>query len=1019
MKPDRKELISVLELIMITVWSSLQYVMLRNVPDDMPQFAFLFITGLLGFVLLSLIRAPKYRMIRKKTWLKGGLFALELLGFNFFLLIGSRNISPVVSSSLVSMYFIFVTPLLLLFRRKVSFRSVVAGLTAIVALLLLFDADVDALVKSPSMLELGIAAFFFATYIVSVSIFGDNEDSTALALSQLLFSVIFTGIGWLAEARITGVALTIPTDRKFWISALFIGILIRALYSVIQISAQKNVQPIKASLIFAGEIIFTLLLNPIVSKIIGVEYTTITVIQIIGSVLFLIAMLLTDDAFMSKFGYMDMQDVIYINSRGETVRGRSISRKTVNLTMIISLVALTVTIVICLGAIGNIKSTTIANSISLGQDAATDSGYALAGELEESAKSTVDFKANYAESVLWEYADTVSELAGYATSLYTHPEYRTSREAMYPLAENGGIWAMQRTLADGLNYETVREENGLLGNMEDVFAPVVKALDKITTVYIGTENGLLISYDKNSAVSAVGGECYYEFRGRPWYADTKDAGGVLFTEAYEDDFGRGLCVTCSYPVRDGNGTVRGVIGMDVLVSDLNSDLVSAGIDESESAYLLTGDGKVIASTHMETELGENHPVTVAMDSILTDASGIQSVGQNENATYVAYSTIDFTGWHLVLTSPVSKVIEPAYRIYDRINNNTLEVVDVVNNGIHSIVESCLILFAMIILTITFIVGKFSLRISKPLQQLEKDVRDMSSGNLGYRTGVETDDEIGSLATTFNAMASSLQNYIVELKDVTAKEERIASELSLARHIQASMLPSEFPAFPERDEFDLFASMDPAKEVGGDFYDFFLIDESHLGLVIADVSGKGIPAALFMSVSKALIKARTMQGGTPGEILAHVNNQLLESNEAEMFVTVWLGILDLKTGKLIATNAGHEYPVIGHSDGRFELLKDKHGLVVAAMQGVRYRDYEIQLEPGDRLLVYTDGVAEATASDMTLFGTDRLLSAVNARPFTDCKTLVGDVTDAINGFVLDAPQFDDITMLCVEYKKRME
>ena len=358
-------------------------------------------------------------------------------------------------------------------------------------------------------------------------------------------------------------------------------------------------------------------------------------------------------------------------------------------------------------------------------------------------------------------------------------------------------------------------------------------------------------------------------------------------------------------------------------------------------------------------------------------------------------------------------------IYDRINNNTLEVVDVVNNGIHSIVESCLILFAMIILTITFIVGKFSLRISKPLQQLEKDVRDMSSGNLGYRTGVETDDEIGSLATTFNAMASSLQNYIVELKDVTAKEERIASELSLARHIQASMLPSEFPAFPERDEFDLFASMDPAKEVGGDFYDFFLIDESHLGLVIADVSGKGIPAALFMSVSKALIKARTMQGGTPGEILAHVNNQLLESNEAEMFVTVWLGILDLKTGKLIATNAGHEYPVIGHSDGRFELLKDKHGLVVAAMQGVRYRDYEIQLEPGDRLLVYTDGVAEATASDMTLFGIDRLLSAVNARPFTDCKTLVGDVTDAINGFVLDAPQFDDITMLCVEYKKRME
>ena len=229
-----------------------------------------------------------------------------------------------------------------------------------------------------------------------------------------------------------------------------------------------------------------------------------------------------------------------------------------------------------------------------------------------------------------------------------------------------------------------------------------------------------------------------------------------------------------------------------------------------------------------------------------------------------------------------------------------------------------------------------------------------------------------------------------------------------------MLPSIFPPFPERTDMEIYATMHPAKEVGGDFYDFFLIDPMHLGVVIADVSGKGVPAALFMVIAKTLIKNRALMGGTPSEILAFVNNQLCENNEAEMFVTVWMGILDLSTGVMTAANAGHEYPAFRKADGEFELIKDKHGFVLAGLEDVAYTDYEIRFEPGDTLYVYTDGVAEATNAESKLFGTERMLQALNGSPDKACRKILENVREGIHAFVQEAPQFDDITMVALTY-----
>jgi sigma-B regulation protein RsbU (phosphoserine phosphatase) len=284
-----------------------------------------------------------------------------------------------------------------------------------------------------------------------------------------------------------------------------------------------------------------------------------------------------------------------------------------------------------------------------------------------------------------------------------------------------------------------------------------------------------------------------------------------------------------------------------------------------------------------------------------------------------------------------------------------------------------------------------------------------------RLNIQTGDEIESLSQTMKEMEADLGEYVRNLTRITAEKERIGTELNLATRIQTAMLPNVFPAFPERPEIDVYASMDPARAVGGDFYDFYLVDEDHLCLTIADVSGKGIPAALFMMIVKVILQSCAMLGQSPAEILTKANEAICAKNPEDMFVTVWVGILELSTGRLTAANAGHEYPALRQRDGRFVLYQDPHGLVVGGMEGTLYREYSLDLEPGDKIFVYTDGVPEATDADNRLFGADRMLAALNRQPGAAPERILKNVREAVDGFVRDAEQFDDLTMLCLEYK----
>ncbi|MBP5262317.1 MAG: serine/threonine-protein phosphatase [Clostridiales bacterium] len=311
-----------------------------------------------------------------------------------------------------------------------------------------------------------------------------------------------------------------------------------------------------------------------------------------------------------------------------------------------------------------------------------------------------------------------------------------------------------------------------------------------------------------------------------------------------------------------------------------------------------------------------------------------------------------------------------------------------------------------------------LRAVRPAENMQKSVREYTRtkdgkallSNMKYRT---FPNEFGRLSRDIADLAEEIDEYTREIVTFAEEKERVSTELDMAKNIQRSQLPGVFPPFPERSEFDIYASMTPAKEVGGDFYDFFFVDDDHLALVMADVSGKGVPAALFMMISKVLIHNYAMLGLSPHEVIEKTNASICENNDAKMFVTVWFGILEISTGKVTACNAGHEYPVISRNGGVFELFKDKHGFVVGGIADKKYTDYVFILGKGETLFVYTDGVPEATDSSNNLYGTDRLIAAMNAAVCSTPQDLLNKVHEDVSLFAGDAPQFDDLTMMAVK------
>ena len=310
------------------------------------------------------------------------------------------------------------------------------------------------------------------------------------------------------------------------------------------------------------------------------------------------------------------------------------------------------------------------------------------------------------------------------------------------------------------------------------------------------------------------------------------------------------------------------------------------------------------------------------------------------------------------------------------------------------------------------------RLINPLKKIAKETQRFSENEElpaeKLHLSVNLNNELGRLAYEVDKMEEKIVNDVQEIMRITSEKNRVMAELDLARKIQDNVLPKISAGFPGRKEFTINASMKPAKEIGGDLYDFFFIDDDHFAIVMADVSGKGIPAALFMMISKILIKNRCMKGGEPNEILEDINNVICVNNREDMFVTVWIGILEISSGIVTAANAGHEYPILCQAGGNFELFKDPHGFVIGGMENMKYKTYRFRMEKDSVLFIYTDGVTEAVNSKNEQYGMGRLLKALDEAEDRNPDSLIEGVTNDIESFVENANQFDDTTMLSVHY-----
>lgn len=402
-------------------------------------------------------------------------------------------------------------------------------------------------------------------------------------------------------------------------------------------------------------------------------------------------------------------------------------------------------------------------------------------------------------------------------------------------------------------------------------------------------------------------------------------------------------------------------------------------------------------------IGTEMPITEARrDAVRSAVAGEPRLSYNEDNKYVDYyySLGAFETYEVLIgTSVYIAEIEESIRSQTGI--------------LRAMSMLFLVLLAAVLLFMILLV------VLRPLKTIQKNI-SLYKNTRDSRTVAEnlskirSHNEIEELSGDVAAMAEDLTAYMIRDKETAVREERVRTELGLARKIQAAVLPSGSSSHPDRKEFDICASMTPAREVGGDFYDFFLADDDRLCMVIADVSGKGVPAALYMMAAKTILSLLVKSGKSPSQILAEANNTICSNNPEEMFITVWLGILDLSTGKMICANAGHEFPVLKKPGGRYELIQDKHGFVLGGMEDMKYSEYELQMEPGSSLFLYTDGLPEAMNPDKLMFGTARILQDLNKEPERSPEKVLQSMSEAVDVYIQGMEPFDDLTMMCIAY-----
>ena len=581
-----------------------------------------------------------------------------------------------------------------------------------------------------------------------------------------------------------------------------------------------------------------------------------------------------------------------------------------------------------------------------------------------------------------------------------------------------------------------------IGGLGSMMLEMVSGIDSLIDCVVSLPGGASIIADDvpELKVRADGTIWPFDAKRRPWYVGALVHERTYFTPVNLDAYTGEPQIMVGVPVYV-NGELAAVCGGSIRMETMGNIVSNAQLGDYTDSCLINENGNVLYSSRSEGELGletnglkslqeSSNPQLVALVSEALEGDvGFSLITIDGENTYIAYAPVKTVGWTQLLVISQEDLNLTGRVLMEKTDSVMEKSLTEVRKTESMTVLGDLAIAAALLVLATLASMVLANGLVRPIRRMTQRVSQMEGDNMSFHVdqAMLTGDEIEVLARSFEDMSVKMQGYVAEIVAITSEKQRLETELSVASQIQENMLPTHFPPFPDRNEFNLYAVMDPAREVGGDFYDFFLIDDDHLAVVVADVSGKGVPAALFMVISKTLIKNVTLSGvyTSPAEILKDVNNRLCEGNEDNMFVTAWLGILTISDGSLLSACAGHEYPVFYRKNEGFILEKDPHGLAMGGMEGVRYKDAVWKMHPGDLLFLYTDGVPEANNSAHELFGNERMLTSLDR----SLRELGGDqetddmdlylflraVREQIDDFVGETPQFDDLTMLCLEYR----
>ena len=621
--------------------------------------------------------------------------------------------------------------------------------------------------------------------------------------------------------------------------------------------------------------------------------------------------------------------------------------------------------------------------------------------------------------------------AEHAAEILYAPEKYAPAPYAPPRAELDGVLSVQATYAAGVDAAdpAIAARMGLIANAADLMLSLCNAYET-DNLCIGLAEGCMLSVNSLSGgwVEKDGTPIRFDPRSRYWYQAAVRAKKLTFTDMEIDRATGKLCITCAKPIYSRAGELLAVVSGDLFLDQMQETIMNSA-DEGGFMAVVNKDGHVILSPResgafevrksalaADLRESENRELAALIWDALQGMTDVRKITVDGESCYAVGAPMETVGWTMIAVFSEEAAARPTNMLRESYVTIEGEAAAAYRERIAASSKSGVVLLLLLLLIFGGAALFMGRRIVKPLNDITRRISQLREGDMEFRmeNAYRTGDEIQVLAESFAAISHKTLEYVEQVKQVTAEKERIGTELSLATRIQADMLPNIYPAFPDRTDFDIYAVMDPAKEVGGDFYDFFLIDEDHLCMMIADVSGKGIPAALFMMASRIILANNAKSGKSPAQILTAANETICANNREEMFVTVWLGILELSTGILTAANAGHEYPVLKSPGGPFELFKDPHGFIIGGMDGVKYREYTLTLQPGARLFVYTDGVPEATDDMESLFGTERMLAALNEAQDASPEGVLKNMRRAVDGFVGEAEQFDDLTMLCLHY-----